>query len=683
MSRRRVDFGPGWLENLEKKNEQFLRFWRKNDIVHNLWYSKEARKLLYKIRYKGYSYNGSVFYFNSFINEKLSQYKYCEGGWIYDPEEISHRPKPMNLHSQLSFPYYEIDKELQYDRQRLSIQGRTIMPINVTKFIEPYSKKFYCHISNPALPDIENRALPDIENRAGHKCDRYKPYCDVFSSSCGIDLHVTYCETRLVNQPSHVKDTIFKPAVNNLIQQLQVIELSRKSEASLNELLRMAHERNVNLFVRFSSFTKSAATNFFTITPLRASTPSPSYQVFEKESNFLDLQHSLPISSEVFFRNPTIMHIKRKKYALRSLIQVPDQPRCKHCNTIITCPQCHICIFCGWDQVQCRHATNLGLLRQEKNMPLSLSLLAGLVCRRRISMEVEKCYPNADDIANSSIGKVMPKPLIQYLETFEQQNSDMVARFRLETNIEKVELRRRQFYLESQQSHAMFFETRCANMKKSENPIHDRCEYLSNPQLSPRVLHTDWNRTIYSSGVGKQQGLWMEATTRREGRDAELVPNWIHSKVPIPGFYHTEQICTRSEQIWVVDYDTREEWFSLYGTRDLLAREGEIQLVQDENGQWSRTIPPHVPTTSLPTQWARLITNAVDRNRRNEGRGSGITIVPRFPVYGDAHMTYTSVIQNLEEEDDDDSDGDSDDDSDGHDGHESDISENIFSMDSD
>ena len=46
-------------------------------------------------------------------------------------------------------------------------------------------------------------------------------------------------------------------------------------------------------------------------------------------------------------------------------------------------------------------------------------------------------------------------------------------------------------------------------------------------------------------------------------------------------------------------------------------------------------------------------------------------------------MTYTSVIQNLEEEDDDDSDGDSDDDSDGRDGHESDISENIFSMDSD
>ena len=92
------------------------------------------------------------------------------------------------------------------------------------------------------------------------------------------------------------------------------------------------------------------------------------------------------------------------------------------------------------------------------------------------------------------------------MESFEydqEQSNNLVARFRLETNIESVELRRRRFYLESQQRNAMFFETRCINMKKSENPIHDRCDFLNNLQFNPRLLHTDWNQSYNSNRFGK------------------------------------------------------------------------------------------------------------------------------------------------------------------------------------
>ncbi len=144
-----------WNNDIEK----FRRFWRKDGIVYDLWHAKKARKLATRIRYRGRDYNADTFYFNSFINEKLCYFKYVEGSWIFDPEDEPVPPKPLDLHGHLSFPYYEVDKELQYDRQRLSIKGRTTIPVNVTKFIEPYNKKFYCHTANPALPDIETAGL--------------------------------------------------------------------------------------------------------------------------------------------------------------------------------------------------------------------------------------------------------------------------------------------------------------------------------------------------------------------------------------------------------------------------------------------------------------------------------------------------------------------------------------------
>lgn len=139
----------------------------------------------------------------------------------------------------------------------------------------------------------------------------------------------------------------------------------------------------------------------------------------------------------------------------------------------------------------------------------------------------------------------------------------------------------------------MLYETRCISQEKSGKPIHDRCEYLNNLQFSTRVLYTQWSQ----SSVAPY--MWLSEQSRREGRDCELVPNWIHSKYPIEGFYHTEQIVSRYQQRWFTSrdvYDSTEEWFSLYGAQHY--RNDEVpQLVQDEKGEWSHIIPPYVRTT--------------------------------------------------------------------------------------
>lgn len=434
--------------NMNNYEKHWQTYWRKHDVVYGLWHSKQACKLRNKFRFEGTDYSGAEFYFNAFVNEKLCYKRYSIK---HDSDESIPTPsKPINIHNQLGFPYYELDKELENDKARLSYASTRYLPNSITKFIEPYSKKFYTHIANPGLLDQQNVFIhTDGLPVNGKAAPRFKSYCDVFSSSCGLDLHVHSSEAGLVQPfvPQHIRENIFKPAIHNLIQQLQVIELSRKSRESLKEMLRLAHERNVNLFVRYSS---QRSVHFYVVSPLHTRSFEPPYKVFNIDASFLDLNHSGPISSEIFYNNPTLLHIKRKKYALRCLIQIPNQPTCIYCNKITSCPECHPhhCGDCGYDRVHCRHVTNLQLLRQKKQTPLSLTTLAGLVCRRQVSIETEKCYPNAQDISKSSMGKHpnqmrTPKSVIQYLECFnydQEQRHNLVARFRLETNIEQVRL---------------------------------------------------------------------------------------------------------------------------------------------------------------------------------------------------------------------------------------------------
>ena len=201
------------------------------------------------------------------------------------------------MHPELGFCLYELDRELYNDSAKYT-RYFDWDPTCVTKFTEPYSKRFYTHISNPGWYDLDNRRPPGFNNEIPlDKQKSHIPYCDVFSSSSGIDLHIPYtCQATLKSSevPFHIRVNIIEPAIHNLVQQLQLIDLSRKGNAALQEMMFLAHEKNVNLFVRYSSFISTASKKWKE--ELDYGRNRPFWLVFNTQSCFLDLQHSYPIS---------------------------------------------------------------------------------------------------------------------------------------------------------------------------------------------------------------------------------------------------------------------------------------------------------------------------------------------------------------------------------------------------
>lgn len=602
---------------IQKSEKQWLRFWKRNPLVHKLWFCGHSQKLRNVIRYQGYEYDSIDFYWNAFVTRNIPHYKKTEppesgsGHVTYrttlEVGKGSYRETNLNaptLLHKIEYPYYEIDKELTSDKRRFHDSFRND-PKNVTKFIEPYSRTFYTHVSNPGLTHQFNTFRttdPSINPSASFppypKCINV-PFASTFSSSNGMDIHIGYTQSQLTHKtvPYKLRHHQFKPSTNNLINQMVLIELSRKSTEALNELLYLAHERNVNLMVRYSPFQERVTSRTYPLLD------TPSGLIFNNGSSFLDLNHSLPLSDEIFHNNSVLTHIKRKKFLMKSLLNHPKTSLCKYCNQISNCAQCPKCVQCDFFYFDCRHITNLGLLRREKDMPLSLMDLAAVACRRIVSREKTKAYPDQNDMKSSLVGQCpvyrenkaafspTPQRIIDYIEffTFEHpQWPELITRFRLETNIEQVESIVRKRNLTSQQRHSMLFETNCPLQCRSQEHLKCRSSYLNIP-VSVRVITTQWN-TIHHSSNYKENGMFMTGADRREGRDLGLVPNWVYSPFPSPELYTTEQVMNRYDKKWYTkpeQFATNEEWFAYPGRHTPLAKTSTaVQLTQMQNGEW-------------------------------------------------------------------------------------------------
>ena len=613
--------------------DQWKTFSKNNILHHRLWHTYEARRLRNEIAYQGFLYNSHEFYWHAFVTRNIPHFKYPYDTPISADDDHHHRRRfrstadvakgkyrvdsnhPNLMHS-ISYPLYEIDKELSGCKRRFDSFRNE--PKNITTFLRPYSYRFYTHQAN-------HQALTAARQSStvhGIQFDTVShPYAEVFSASNGMDIHITNAEADLVHRsvPYELRQQIFKPAVNNVIMQIQLLTIQRKSTAALNECLHSAYERNINAMVRYAASDGWTARQYVH-TNMHTTLDIPSAMLYNENSSFLDLHHSLPVSSEIFYQNPTITHIKRKKFLIRSLINNPlSTLRCAYCTQTFSCSQCLKCERCDFHFFNCRHMTNLNLLKKEKNMPMKLQDLAAVVCRRRVSVEAEKCFPNRDDIRRSSIaqcpiyqnGEVtflpIPQKVVNYVEffTFQQPEwPELLVRFRLETNIEKVEQRGRLQKMLSQPRFSMLYETACPIQQKSQIHLQERSAYLNVP-MNIRVMATQWN--IYhntSGGINMTaMGMFMDGMTRCEGRNSNLVPSWVYSEKPIPGFYHVEQIVGRFERKLhsvIERYETRDQWFDLFG-RNYNTDFSTPQLTQKEDGDWVQMTPPALLTSIQPT----------------------------------------------------------------------------------
>ena len=639
---------------------QWKTFSKNNILFHTLWHTYEARRLRNEIAYQGFLYNSHEFYWHAFVTRNVPHFKYPYDTPISADDGHHHRRfrstadvakgryrvdsnHPNLLHS-ISYPLYEIDKELSGCKHRFDDSFRN-EPKNITTFLQPYSYKFYAHQANhPVLTANRQSNTVHRIDTPSHTVNAYSrystypylqdhrsivqsstvqshPYADVFSASNGMDLHITNAEADLVHRsvPYELRQQIFKPAVNNIIMQIQLLTIQRKSTAALNECLHSAYERNINAMVRYAACDGWAARQY-AHTNMHTTLDIPSAMLYNENSSFLDLHHSLPVSSEIFYQNPTISHIKRKKFLIRSLINNPlSTLRCAYCSQTLSCSQCLKCEQCDFHFFNCRHMTNLNLLKKEKNMPMKLQDLAAVVCRRKVSVEAEKCFPNRDDIKKSSIAQCpiyqnnevtflpTPQTVVNYVEffTFQQPEwPELLVRFRLETNIEKVEQRGRLQKMLSQPRFSMLYETNCPIQQKSQIHLQERSAYLNVP-MNIRVMATQWNiHHSTSGGISKAAvGMFMDGMTRSEGRNSNLVPSWVYSEKPIPGFYHVEQIVGRFERKLhsvIERYETRDQWFDHYG-RHYNTDFSTPQLAQNEDGDWVQITPPALLSSIQPT----------------------------------------------------------------------------------
>ena len=629
--------------HIRLSEKAWVKLWqKKNNMVFKCWESYSAEHLRCEIRFQSYGYDSAEFYWDMFCTNKCpifaqkpdlpdgmypssaarkkykvrlegekreppirrSESSWSGGTWKSDTAIGSSLPS--KLHD-IPYNYYELDKELSSDRYRYTNLSRND-PKNILKFIEPYSYKFYHHLSNPGTHNFE---ICNAKARCQSLPSNHVtyPYANVFSTSNGMDVFVTYAQSALIHKsvPYRIRQRYFKPAANTLINHFQLIELQRKSVESLNECLFLAHERNINAMVRYNVINESHSQYPLPIIPLTVDTS----KIFNTASTFLDLSHAFPVSSDIFFANPVLTLVKRRKFLFRSLMTSPDAPRCRYCHTVASCIQCYpVCNACDFSYHQCRHNFNIQWFRREKNQPLSLMHLAAMNCRRYVALQKNKAYPCRKDMRSSLVShcpiyesdavtfQPTPKSLMDFIEFFSFEHPDwphLISRFQAETNLELIENSERKAFLLTQQKNSMLFELRCPNRRKSDMVQNERCCYLNMP-MNVRVVCTQWN-IIHRSG-DDFNGMFLDRKLREIAINSKLMPKWLFSDLPTPGYYHTNQIVGRYERLckpWdgSVDFETGDQWFSMYG-RDIQINGDEMELCQRKNGEWELCLPPRI-----------------------------------------------------------------------------------------
>ena len=345
-------------------------------------------------------------------------------------------------------------------------------------FCQPYKRQYFNHRANPGNYDkdfpITSQRAQELEEFLSmrfrilgvdpvHGLDSRYFYADTMTgpgNSGDIFVHTSHAYLLDFNVDFIFNEFYFKPAFNSLIFALQKLELSRKSDEQMVELLRAKHEFHMN----FDMYRNSD-----TVTEFPHGTRDTA-DLWKKDASFLDLQHSTPYSKDTFFYNATRIHIKRKKAAIRHLVLNPlwyQEPEASVSFALRTDRHAtsHASSYIQAEEVMRAdndHVSNSNFFELRRN-PLDLQDLCALKLRRAVCTEVEKAYPNKSDFEHSQITGKLPPIHQSFCETLvfcSDREAKGTTFFRDCNSIEKSERDDRCEMLESQPSHTILFNSR-------------------------------------------------------------------------------------------------------------------------------------------------------------------------------------------------------------------------------
>ena len=279
-----------------------------------------------------------------------------------------------------NFSYNDINQNLGYLRNRhAKLELTQLRPISI--FLKHYNFSFYSHRANPGLTDTNFCRTHNNENGTFTY-----DYADIFTGPGNSgDLHVHTSHPFLMDANINWVFTqfYFIPAFNALIVKLQRLELSRKSGFVLNEIERRAHEFVLNHSLRYRS---DSPRDHDLVTAER---------LYNKNSAFLDLHHSLPFQRDLFYFNSIRTFARRFRSGNSCLLR--NEKRSD---------------FPTGAGIEIEKKAN----PQNKLNPLSLADQCALQLRKHVAAEFCKAFPCEADFQHSRFTKTIQKGFANFLK---------------------------------------------------------------------------------------------------------------------------------------------------------------------------------------------------------------------------------------------------------------------------
>ena len=241
-------------------------------------------------------------------------FRYNSEQWSW--ENLHYKPISFTLPH---FTYYDIYNDYQHLRNAQTKSERH-QPKNIVDFINPTKLSFYRHYTQwrdyeENFPRVRPSSFPAAWNphRMATLNDTY-PYCELFSGPYGLDLHIAYTHAYFLdNDVSMPMNQIFSKVTNTLICQLMIRVINEKSDAYIKELVRQKHEFHLNRLTQLNTGLTGDRVCYSQEFDMCG-------QLYATGKSFLDLAHSLPFESSIFFHNSVLQMIQRKKSMIRRLL---------------------------------------------------------------------------------------------------------------------------------------------------------------------------------------------------------------------------------------------------------------------------------------------------------------------------------------------------------------------------
>ena len=335
-----------------------------------------------------------------------------------------------------------------------------------------YNFSFYSHRANPGLTDTNFCQTHNNENGTFTY-----DYADIFTGPGNSgDLHVHTSHPFLMDANINWVFTqfYFIPAFNALIVKLQRLELSRKSGFVLNEIERRAHEFVLNHSLRYRS---DSPRDHDLVTAER---------LYNKNSAFLDLHHSLPFQRDLFYFNSIRTFARRFRSGNSCLLR--NEKRSD---------------FPTGAGIEIEKKAN----PQNKLNPLSLADQCALQLRKHVAAEFCKAFPCEADFQHSRFTKTIqngcelpcPPRICKFLETLvyhPDQEFGRAGLYRDYNAVESIELQDRKELLESQVRHTLLYEAKAPVRVTEYRKLGTLCVFLRSRRIPVKVTSVHWHESL-------------------------------------------------------------------------------------------------------------------------------------------------------------------------------------------